>query len=206
MPKNSSIKKVYNQIAEEYVASYGYGNQMSIPALKKFLKFLPKKAQVLDVGCGGGQDSNFLLKNECVPTGIDVSKKMIAIAKRYAPTIKFAVLDVFTMSTRKKFDGIWCCRVFHHISLKDQERFVKKLNILLKPGGVLYLTAVVSETMEDYENYDSGNGGLLKKRITYKSFKQLLEKHGFKWVKFSYWRRDGKIEKKWMEVIVEKIS
>ncbi len=205
MPKKPSIKKVYDEIAEDYVAEYGYGNQMSIPALKRFLKYLPKNATVLDVGCGGGQDSNFLFEQGCIPTGIDLSNKMIAIAKRYAPEIDFKVADIFTMSTRKKFDGIWCMRVFNHISLKDQDKFIKKLNVLLKSGGILYLTAIVSDTKEDYESYDSGNGGLLKKRVTYHSFKNLLEKHGFKWEKFSYWRRNGKIEKKWMEVIVKKI-
>jgi hypothetical protein len=106
---------------------------------------------------------------------------------------------VFKINARKKYQGIWCCRVFHHISLKDQDRFLSKLNLLIKPNGLLYITSVVSDRKEDYEAFDSGNEGLLKKRLTSKSFKKLMEKNGFEMKKFKYW-----FGKKGMEIIAEK--
>lgn len=91
--KQKSILKSYNKIAEEYVQKHGYGEQLSKLSLKKFLKFLPIKAKVLDVGCGGGQDSKFLADNGCSVLGIDVSKEMIKLAKKFTSKADFKILN-----------------------------------------------------------------------------------------------------------------
>ena len=87
-----SIAHYYNKIAEEYTKQYGYGEQLSIPSLYKFLSYLPTKASVLDVGCGGGQDSKFLAENGCFVLGVDISTEMIKLAKKYAPQAKLKSL------------------------------------------------------------------------------------------------------------------
>ncbi|MFH1089569.1 MAG: class I SAM-dependent methyltransferase [Candidatus Uhrbacteria bacterium] len=189
------IAKSYDKIAKEYTEKHGYNEQLSIPSLKIFLTFLPIGAEILDVGCGGGQDSKFLANKGCLVVGLDVSKKMIELAKKHAPEIKFKNVDVMKMLTSKKYDGIWCCRVFHHISVKKQDKFLAKLKTLLKKDGILYITSVVSDKKEDYEAFDSGNDSLLKKRLTEKSFKNLLIRHGFEILKFKYW-----VGKKGMEI------
>ena len=195
-----SIAESYDKIAKEYTDQHAYGEQLSIPALKEFLTFLPKNAKVLDIGCGGGQDSKFLAANACSVLGIDISKEMIKLAKKYAPEVDFKIMDLAEMSVEIKYDGICCCRVFHHISIIEQDAFLNKINILLKEGGVLYLTSVLSDKNEDYEAFDSGSDGLLKKRLSTKSFKDLFIKHGFAILKFKYW-----VGKKGMEVFVKKL-
>lgn len=199
--KQKSVEKSYNKIAKEYVQRHSYGEQLSKPSLKKFLKFLPVKAKVLDVGCGGGQDSKFLADNGCLVFGIDVSKEMIKLAKEYTSKADFKIIDVMKLSTNKKYDGIWCCRVFHHISIKEQEKFLNKLFLLLKQGGVLYLTSVVSHKKECFEAFDSGNDGLLKKRLTAKSFKSLFTHRDFKILNFKFW-----VGKEGMEIFVKKVK
>jgi len=199
MTKQKSIAKSYNKIAHEYTKEHGYGEHVALNSLKKFATLLPAKAKVLDVGCGGGQDSKFLFEQGYSVFGVDVSTEMIKLAKKYSPNTKFAVADVLSLPARIKYDGIWCCRVFHHISLAEQNKFLKKLNVLLKKDGVLYLTTVTSDTKEDYEAFDSGSDGLLKKRLTGKSFMSLLEKNNFKILKFKYW-----VGKKGMEVYASK--
>lgn len=193
------IAKMYNRIAHEYVERHGYGEQLSQPSLKRFFAHVKPHARILDVGCGGGQDANFFTERGCVVYGIDISKEMVKLAKKYAPGATFRVADVMRFSSDKKFDGIWCCRVFHHVALQKQDDFLKKIRVLLKKGGILYLTSVVSEKKDDYEAFDSGNGGLLKKRLSAKSFKDLLHSHGFNVLKFQYWSG-----KKGMKVIVSK--
>ena len=194
-----SIAKSYDRVAREYVTKHGYGEQLSLPALKKFLSLLPDGADVLDVGCGGGQDSKFLAVSGCAVLGIDFSTEMIKLAKKYAPEVDFKVADVMKLSAVKKFDGIWCCRVFHHVSFKEQENFLDKLYALLTKGGILYITAVVSDKKEDYEAFDSGSDGLLKKRLTEKSFKNSLKLSGFKILQFKYW-----VGKRGMEIFVKR--
>ncbi len=194
-----SIAKSYDKIAQEYTKQHGYDEQLSIPSLKKFLTFLPTQAKVLDIGCGGGQDSKFLADNGCFVLGIDVSKEMIRLAKKFAPKTNFKIADVMKLSTSTKYDGIWCCRVFHHISMNEQDKFLDKIKSLLKKDGVLYITSVVSDKKIDYEAFDSGSDGLLKKRLTAKSFKNLLVQRNFKILKFNYW-----VGKKGMEIFAKK--
>jgi len=194
-----SIAKSYDKIAQEYTKQHGYDEQLSVPSLKKFLAFLPTQAEVLDIGCGGGQDSKFLADNGCSVLGIDVSKEMIKLAKKFAPKMNFKIADIMKMSSSNKYDGIWCCRVFHHISMNEQDKFLDKIKSLLKKDGVLFLTSVVSDKKSDYEAFDSGNDGLLKKRLTAKSFKNLLVQRNFKILKFNYW-----VGKKGMEIFAKK--
>lgn len=191
---SKSIASSYNKIAQEYVGQHGYGNQLSIPSLKKFLKYLPDHPKVLDVGCGGGQDAKFLTTNGCDVKGIDISGEMIKIAKKMAPGIDFDVGDVMNFPIGVKYDGVWCCRVFHHIAISEQADFLNKLHALLTPKGVLYITVAVSDEDEDYEANDSGNDGLLKKRLTEKSFKDLLADHGFGILEFNYWAGKSHME------------
>lgn len=200
MKIQKSIAKSYDKIAYEYTQQNGYGEQLSILALNKFLTYLPKEATILDVGCGGGQDSKFLADKGYSVLGIDVSKVMVKLAKKHAPEASFKVVDLVDLPIKTKYDGIWCCRVFHHITIKEQNKFLNKLKTLLKKGGVLYITSVVSDKKENYEAFDSGSDGLLKKRLTAKSFKKLFEKNDFRILKFNYW-----IGKKGMELFVKKL-
>jgi len=197
--KSNKLKDTYNKLAEEYVRQ-SYANQLALPALRKFLLKLPVGVSVLDVGCGGGQDSKFLAANGMKVLGIDIAKEMIAKAQRLVPQAKFKVMDLYKMPNNKKYDGIWCTRVFHHISLKEQDKFLNKLNSLLKIGGLLYITVAVSDKKNDYEAFDSGHNNLLKKRLTPTSFKKLLEAHNFKLIGFKYW-----LGKKQMEILARKV-
>lgn len=86
------------------------------------------------MGCGGGQDSKFLTDENFQVLGIDVSKKMIELAKKLSPKGNFKTISLDELENSLKFDGIWCCRVFHHILLKEQDIF------LLNKDGILYIT------------------------------------------------------------------
>ena len=199
------LVNIYNKIALEYFIENGINEHLAIPALKKFSKLLPLKSQILDVGCGGGQDANFLVEQGHKVLGIDLSKEMIKIARHFYPNIPFKTLDIMKLPTTKKFNGIWCCRVFQHIAIKDQDKFLDKINSLLKRGGILYLTSALSHENHDFEKNDLNlvesqtTGSLLKKRLTAKSFKSLIESHGLKIIKFQHWKN-----KTGMDVLAQK--
>jgi len=200
---NDNMKTIatsYNKVAHDYVKQHGYGEHLALPSLISFIKKLKPQATVLDVGCGGGQDSKFFVEHGFKVLGIDVSKEMIKLARQFAPQGEFKVIDFIKMPSTPKYDAIWCCRVFHHVSIKEQKKFLSKLRTLTKPGGYLYLTSVVSETKNDYEAYDSGSDKLLKKRLQAKTFKKIIGASGFEIKKFKYW-----VGKKGMEIVARKI-
>lgn len=197
--ENKIIKKYYNKIAKEYTEKHGYGENLSIKSLEKFSSLLPQNSKVLDIGCGGGQDSKFLSDRGFDVLGIDISREMIKLAHKHDSKIDFKLVDVIDLPASKKFNGIWCSRVFHNIPIKEQIKFIKKLNTLLAKNGVLYITAVVSDKKEDYEFFDLKDNGILKKYLQAKTFKNLLTDNGFKILKFKYW-----VGRRGMEIIAIK--
>lgn len=197
--ENIIIKKYYNKIAKEYTQKHGYSENLSIKSLEKFSSLLPQNSKVLDIGCGGGQDSKFLSDKGFNVLGIDISREMIKLAHKHDSKINFKLMDVVDLPASKKFNGIWCSRVFHNIPIKEQEKFIKKFNTLLIKNGVLYITSVVSDKKEDYELLDSKDNGILKKYLQAKTFKNLLINNGFKILRFKYW-----VGKRGMEIIAIK--
>lgn len=98
---------------------------------------LKRGMRVLDLGCGTGIISEPIYKitGEKV-TAIDVSDKMIAIAKATRDPIAtdFFVEDFYNFE-HEPFDAIVCFNAFPHFS--DMAGFVNKACSLLKDGGTL---------------------------------------------------------------------
>lgn len=89
---------------------------------------------VLDVACGTGVMIPYYLKREALPTGIDLSKKMIEIASNKFKDIEFIWGDVEELNDRK-FDRIIVYNAFPHFI--DPEALIKHLVTLLKVNGTL---------------------------------------------------------------------
>ncbi|NHC33569.1 class I SAM-dependent methyltransferase [Scytonema millei] len=93
---------------------------------------------ILEIGCGTGKLSRLLAQRADRVTAIDLSPKMIEIAKQQSQdyaNINFQVADIlkwrFPVS---QFDAIVSIATFHHLPL---ERLLPNLEIALKPGGKL---------------------------------------------------------------------
>ena len=57
-------------------------DKVDIKYLDKFLSLLPKKARILDVGCGPGNFTKYFLEKDFIAKGIDLSTEMIKIARK----------------------------------------------------------------------------------------------------------------------------
>lgn len=98
-------------------------------------------ARILDVACGTGVVTGILHKMSGKKVvGVDVSGKMIEIAKRkYADDglAEFLHADFYEMSEDRKFDVIVVYNAYPHFL--DEERFAKKASELLFEGGRLLI-------------------------------------------------------------------
>ena len=93
-----------------------------------------KKADaVLDCGCGTGILENFLPDLAGNITAVDISPKMIEVAKGKFKgyNIKFLNCDLFDINS--KFDLIILYSIYPHIF--DKDKLSKKLYEILKPSG-----------------------------------------------------------------------
>lgn len=135
------LRETYNKIAEDWSKDHKLDDWW-IVMIDKFASFLKPGAKILDVGCGSGDKSDYLIKKGFNLTGIDFSEKMIEIAKRDVPEGIFFVMDMLgSEEVEGSFDAIFMQASLLHIPKKDAQSVVSKFVHKLNKGGV-FLVAV----------------------------------------------------------------
>ncbi len=107
--------------------------------LDKFIAFLPEGGEVLDLGCGSGRDSLYLIERGFGVTAVDGSGELCELASIHIGQdvlqMQFSELDFDEV-----FDGIWACASLLHTTPDEFEEIFGKVIKCLKPGGVLYMS------------------------------------------------------------------
>lgn len=94
---------------------------------------------VLDVGCGTGTVLSYISsKTDINGFGLDISEKMLNIARGKNPGFEFVSGDCKTLPYEDgSMDVVMACMAYHHFA--DQKRFREEAYRVLKPGGRLYI-------------------------------------------------------------------
>jgi ubiquinone/menaquinone biosynthesis C-methylase UbiE len=130
--------RFYEDNAEEYV--HTTDGMYDEEWLSRFSSLLPMGGRVLDVGCAGGRDSEWFSKRGFRPHGIDVSPRLIEIARARVPTADFSVMDVLDLSFADQyFDGVWCSCVLIHLAKLDVVTALREVHRVLTSRGLLYI-------------------------------------------------------------------
>ncbi|MBU0625218.1 class I SAM-dependent methyltransferase [Patescibacteria group bacterium] len=190
------IGQAYDKIAGLYVAE-AYVEDPSQESRNRFISLLPEHGRVLDIGCGGGQDSAGFEIAQLVVYGVDPSERMIELATTLVPSGHFQVAGFLTAELEaESFDGVWCSRVFHHVPMAEQNEFVQRMNLMLKPGGWLYLSVQLNEDETDEETWDVESGGTksLIKTLGHRSWPAILKDNGFEVTDIRKYSTDGWVE------------
>ncbi|MEK7060553.1 MAG: class I SAM-dependent methyltransferase [Patescibacteria group bacterium] len=133
------LKSTYNRIAEDWFKDH-HGDTWWVEGTDKFVSFLKPGALVLDVGCGAGVKSRYLLGKGLKVVGVDFSEKMVEIARREVPDATFRAADIKNLSVlAESFDGILAQAVLLHIPKAEAGAVVKGLRDKLTDGGYLYI-------------------------------------------------------------------
>lgn len=107
-------------------------------------KLIPKKAKIVDIGCGEGILDNFLalMSSDRKILGFEIDKKRLAIADRNIPNTEFKYADATSLVVPST-DVIIFFHVFHHFnSYEEQERVLRQCYKTLKKGGKLFIIEV----------------------------------------------------------------
>ncbi len=140
------LKETYNRIAEDWHRDH-LDDDWWIEGTDLFIKSLAPGAHVLDVGCGSGVKSRYLIDRGFKVTGIDISEKLLEIARRDVPEAEFKVFSMTDLdSMRETFDGVFAQASLLHIPKKDAGEVVQKMVRRLVSGG--HLSINVKETQE----------------------------------------------------------
>lgn len=141
MNKNKLAIDTYNKIANIYTNKY-FEDLVDSPFIDKFLSLLPKASKVLDIGCGPGNFTKYMLDKGFDVEGIDLSENMLKIAHHKVPEGKFAMMDMRDLEQgSESFEGLLVAYALIHIPSEDILTTLKGFYKVLKPHGkVLFIT------------------------------------------------------------------
>lgn len=150
------IAKSYNQIADLWNSDQ-FPRENGIEQHERALAFLRNKRCALDIGCGcSGRFIDLLISQGFHVEGIDLSERMIELARKRHPTIPFYHDDISQWKLPRKYDFISAWDSLWHLPLTEQEPVLKKVLQGLAPGGVVIFTLGGLDAPE--EKLDSAMG------------------------------------------------
>jgi ubiquinone/menaquinone biosynthesis C-methylase UbiE len=155
----------WQRVAEKYDSVWSSLTRQFIPHLTSAAQVSPAMS-VLDVACGPGYVSAAVKELGAVPTGIDFSEKMVAIAKEMFPDIPFVQGDAQDLPFGDaSFDRVLINFGLLHIS--HPERACAEACRVLKSGGRFGFTVwagpennpgakIVNDAIEAHADLDTG--------------------------------------------------
>ena len=124
--------EIYAAIDKDYAAEASKAHQF----IQKYKK--TKGKNLLDVACGTGLHASLLSKYYQVE-GLDLDAKMLVVAKKKHPKIRFHQGDMTDFDLGRQFDMIVCLfSSIGYVRTKSRlQKAIKTMSVHLLPGGVL---------------------------------------------------------------------
>lgn len=183
MDKYHTTSETWNKLAQIYHERFA-GMDIYNDTYDLFLGLIkPSKASVLEIGCGPGNITKYLLskRHDLKITATDVAPNMVALAQEINPTANCLTLDCREInSLQEKFDAFVCGFCMPYLSKEDCEKLIADFSVLSNPGAFLYLSTIEGNYSDS--GYEAGSSGD-KCYVYYHSeefLRSSLEENGFK--------------------------
>ncbi|THD69187.1 class I SAM-dependent methyltransferase [Robertkochia marina] len=139
---------IFNKYARAYKEKYlDQGNYGAM--LLDFLEGIPNGGRILDLGCGPGNISRFLLdhRNDLELTGVDIAPAMLQEARQLNPEAGFYEGNVLEIESflQGGFDGVVSGFVLPYLDAGQVRLHLSQIANLLSSGGVCYLSFLVGQ-------------------------------------------------------------
>jgi ubiquinone/menaquinone biosynthesis C-methylase UbiE len=137
----SDVKQAYNSWAQQYDSNENKTRDLEARSLRETLAPLTFE-HCLEIGCGTGKNTVWLLEKAATVTAVDLSEEMLAKAKEkiISSNVTFVQADItnpWTFAT-KPYDLVGFSLVLEHIELLQP--VFEKTAAVLRPGGYLYIS------------------------------------------------------------------
>lgn len=156
MTQDDRTLSFYTQKASAYASRAEYLNTKHIEA---FLSLLPAGAVILELGCGAGRDSEFMINRGFMVRPTDGTPELARAAEQRLgmPVATLLFADLNEQST---CDGIWANACLLHVPREDLPDILPKIHAALKTGGAFYASFKAGEIegrdqFNRYYNYPS---------------------------------------------------
>ncbi|GAB2942962.1 class I SAM-dependent methyltransferase [Streptomyces sundarbansensis] len=160
----NEIRQSYDTVAADYarcVKDPGALDPVSRAVLSAFAELVTSSGlgPTADVGCGPGKVTAYLTGLGVSAFGVDLSPKMIALARAAHPDLRF---DVGSMSALAAGDGelggVLAFYSTHHLPPAELPAVYGEFHRTLAPGGRLLLVTRVGEEGRRRRTYGYGGG------------------------------------------------
>ncbi len=142
------------------------------------------EGRVLEIGCGTGR----LLRPHWF--GIDISERMLSIAKNKNPHFNYKLCDGRTIPFEDSyFDCVYCVLVFQHIPFAGFVKYVQEVTRVLKKGGKFVFQIIEGKKEGEFSHH-----------YDLESVKEVLEKNNFTITKI----KKGLVHDQWVWVKTKK--
>lgn len=180
---SEEARKIYDTYGEYFVQieEYNYNRKQLSKILFSMIKNVKGK-KILDAGCGIGKDCKMLAEKGAKVVGIDISQKMIEMAKSKCKNskIEFYLQDMENTRFRDdEFDVV--IAAFSVLYKGDLKGLLKEFRRILKKGGECYLIVShpIRKMIKYTKNYfDTGkhweNFGKMKFFNYYRTMEQYI--------------------------------
>jgi SAM-dependent methyltransferase len=138
MDPKKIVESGYDRIGTEYER---WSAKAEDPARERYLRVLlyslPEGATVLDLGCGSGELLTWRLAERFQVTGVELSSRMVELARRNAPGATFIRADMASVEfPPERFEGVCAFYSLTHLPPRELPALLRKVARWLKPGGL----------------------------------------------------------------------
>lgn len=200
------LKSTYNKIAKEWTKDHE-GQAWWTEGVNEYVSLLKPGFSILDVGCGSGLKSKYLIEKGFKVTGIDFSEEMIKLCNENVPAGKFFVKDIAQpLELNTVSDGVFAQAILLHIPKKKISGVLANILEPLKTGGYLYVAVKEQPANKpDEEILKENDYGYKYERFfsyfTLDELKNILNRNGMQVV---YEKITPFENKNWIQVIAKK--
>lgn len=147
--KEEKIQELRNLVGNSYndiAAHFDLTRKKKMgPQIEKYCKPIKDGESVLDLACGNGRLLDSLSDKSTNYLGIDISSKLITIAKKNYPNYNFIVGDILNLETilekERRYEYIFFLAALQHIpGNKKRVELLKKIKNYLSDSGTLIIS------------------------------------------------------------------
>jgi ubiquinone/menaquinone biosynthesis C-methylase UbiE len=132
------MRAKYDEVAADYDEWVGGGSALDDPTFAELIGDVTGQ-EICVVACGQGREARYLAAQGAVVTGVDLSEKLIEMARRHEETeplgISYRHGDAHTLEglADDSYDGVVCYMAL--MDIPDLDDAVRSMARILKPGG-----------------------------------------------------------------------
>ncbi|MGD9264629.1 MAG: class I SAM-dependent methyltransferase [Lysobacterales bacterium] len=170
---------------------YAEENESYVNLIRKHSRI--EAATLLHLACGAG-GNDFTFKEHFTVTGVDISRRMLEIARDLNPEVTYVHDDMRSVDLQERFDAVAIPDSIDYMTtLADLKLAVDTACKHLKPGGVLLLVAKTREEFRENNFCYSGASRGVEVTVFENNHVPLVDRSSYEATIIYLIRRDGEL-------------